>query len=471
VRLLDVGLVGAALVADCSGGMSCKVKRSRCSVINRQRSSCNCRLVVCLPSGTATPEVVIERRLHCLWLWQHAFAVIVLVSEEHGAVYLWLEAMGAVARECAQVVHRAVRWRSNFLCGSEARLNWRLPCFRSTSHCSRTCTVSRMLTAEMRSHASAAAAGAAAEVPRRRPQRAAAQLALAGAGGTCASRAQQTRSAPAAASTPQQALAAALSTAAAVLKRRQRAIVRKHKQAGAAAVAALSGEPVTHSVDSLKGFRFSASEQAWSAQQGLAPRPDWFLAVWSDRSTPSWVHVDQLGGYSDAMVRDCMRAHAGAIAEQAVTEPAKRRKTKQKPKPAAAAVKPEPAAAIAEEELPAAPAVADEPAAALPASDSEPAMARAQEPAPPAIAEEPLVQNRQAQKRQRSEAASTIAAVAGHPIERSLSRQTTVVLPKQTSTAVPRIHSAFSFDISGGQHVAQTRAHSASAAAAHAAGL
>jgi len=249
--------------------------------------------------------------------------------------------------------------------------------------------------------------------------------------------------------------------------KRQRTILRKHKLAGAAAVAALSGEPVTHGVDSLKGFRFSASEQAWSAQQGLAPRPDWFLAVWSDRSTPSWVHVDQLGGYSDTMVRHCMRTHARAIAEQAVTEPAKRRKTKQKP---------EPAAAIAEEELPAAPAVApaepamaDEPAAAPAVVPAEPAMA--DEPAPPAIAEEPLVQKRQAQKRQRSEAASTIDVVAGRPIERSLSRQTTVVLPEQTSTAAPRIHSAFSFDISGGQHVAQTRAHSASAAAARAAGL
>ena len=266
-----------------------------------------------------------------------------------------------------------------------------------------------------------------------------------------------------------------------MLQKRKQQIVRAHKKAAVAAVAALCG--ATHGVERLNGFRFSASEQQWSESIGLAPRPDWFLAVWSDGSKPSWVHIDQLGGYSDDMVRECMLKHKQLIAQQAATSPAQRGK-REKPEPAhkaQAGAQPASAAAAAAVEPAAPPAAAEElraaqesePAPAViadrePAQEPAAASAEQQQPRPAisAAAEESgtLAVSR-ASKRQRSdfEAASMITAAAA---ARSLSRQTTVVLLRQAeeSSNAPRAFSAFSFDRGGGQAVAEDRAHSAAAA-------
>ena len=309
---------------------------------------------------------------------------------------------------------------------------------------------------------------AAAEVAARvRPQRAAAQLAASALAAGGASSTFQLRFSPAA-STPRQALAAALLSADKALQKRKRRIIRAHKNAAAAAVAALSGVPVLHGVEMLSGFSFSPREQEWCAAVGVAPRQDWFRVVWSDRSKPSWMHVDQLGGYSDHMVRQYMLSHKSAIAEQATTEPSKRGKRKQQ-EPEAAAAAAAAAAALSAEFAPA--SSADKPARPVSAEKLEPASTSSVEkPASPAGAEElePILP---ASKRQRSGAASTVAAAAVSSSaslgSRSFSRQPTMVVqPEQVSSAsvAPRVRSEFPFHISGGQHVAQAKACSAAAA-------
>ena len=327
--------------------------------------------------------------------------------------------------------------------------------------------------------------------PRERPQRAAAQLAAAAlAQGAHAANAgaSQPGSPAAAVQTPRQLLAAALSSADKSLQKRQRQIIRSHKKAAAAAVAALSGVPVLHGVDSLSNFSFYPQQLEWCAELGLAPRPDWFRAVWSDGSKPSWVHVDHLGGYSDLMVTQCMRKYAATIKQQA--EEAAKSITKQEATPpAVAAAAAEAASSSPAEAEPSKKARNDSPpteaahasasAAAATASPDplmrdvlcqatplstvpvpsvrgkrkeSPSAAAAHDSKAESAAAKPIATKRQRSQRSSHPphaAASTGAVAHPDPLVRSLSRQATMlIVPPQASATAPsaRSHSAFLYE-------------------------